>query len=240
MFGGLGALWPASSKLPKPLRLKTILENLAVGDAEAFYRDLIWLREDARAALYTPEFVDTLKGFSPMETVEPFYARNDAPDALGRAQFTDIHFYMTDDVLAKVDRMSMAHSLEVRSPLLDHRILEFAATLPAHLKIDGRRGKLPLRVLAGRRLPQDAQKAPKRGFSIPAARWLRRELRPMAEGVLFRPDAVHRGMLSEQVVRRMWQEHLSESRDHSVFLWGLMMLGLWDDARTTPKAAVSA
>lgn len=228
LFGSLGAFWPISARLPKPFRLKTIFENLAVGDAEAFYRDLIWLREDARTVLYTKDFLEKLKGFTPFETVQPYYAQNDAADALGRAQFTDIHFYMTDDVLVKVDRMSMAHSLEVRSPLLDHRILEFAAKLPSVLKMDTRRGKLPLRALAGRRLPPETQKAPKRGFSIPAARWLRNELRPIAESLLFDQSATIVGVLEPRAVRRIWQEHLDESRDHSVFVWGLMMLGLWD------------
>ncbi len=229
VFGGLGTVWPGSSWLPRPLRVKTILENLAVGDAKAYYRDLIWLREDTRDAIYTPDFLSTLKGFNPMEAVQPYYAHSDAPDALGRAQSADIHFYMTDDVLAKVDRMSMAHSLEVRSPLLDHRILEFAATLPASLKVDRRHGKLPLRALASRRLPASVLGAPKRGFSIPAARWLRQELRPMAEELLFRPGERYSGVLHESAVRQLWREHLDESRDHSVFLWGLMMLALWEE-----------
>lgn len=228
VFGSLGTLWPASAKLPKPLRLKTIFENLSVSDAQAFYRDLIWLRSDAREELYTPEFMERLKGFSPMEVVQPYYAGSDARDALGRSQSADIHFYMTDDVLAKVDRMSMAHSLEVRCPLLDHRIIEFAATLPAELKVDARHGKLVLRTLAGRRLPPETLEQPKRGFSIPAARWLRNELRPMAESLILDRNGVFEDILDARMVKQMWGEHLSETRDHSVFLWGLMMLGLWE------------
>ncbi len=227
-FGTLGALWPASARLPQPLRLKTIFENLAVGDAEAFYRDLIWLRPDQRDGLYTSDFKASLNGFTPMETVAPFYMGSDAPDALGRSQYTDINFYMTDDVLVKVDRMSMAHSLEVRSPLLDHRILEFAARLPAHVKIQARRGKLVLRELAKRRLPAQLQSVPKRGFSIPAASWLRRELRPLAEGLIFDSQRSYAPLLDARRIRTLWNEHLSGARDHNVFLWGLMMLGLWD------------
>jgi hypothetical protein len=128
--------------------LKTIFENLAGSDEQAFYQDLGWLRADARAELYSAGLMRQLQGFTPREVVNAFYGRNDATDALGRSQFTDIHLYMTDDVLVKVDRMSMAHSLEVRSPLLDHRILEFAARLPSALKMDGQTGKLPLRTLA--------------------------------------------------------------------------------------------
>jgi len=228
VFGALGALWPASARLPKPLRLKTIFENLAVGDAEAFYRDLIWLRADARTRLYAPDFLETLRGFTPMEAVAPYYAHNDAPDALGRSQFTDMNFYMTDDVLVKVDRMSMAHSLEVRAPLLDHRILEFAARLPFSLKMRARQGKVLLRELAKQRLPDEVRKLPKRGFSIPAARWLRTELKPIAEPIVFDQQGLIAQVLDKGELNRLWGEHQSGARDHHVFLWGLMMLGLWE------------
>ena len=226
LFGLLGGLWPGSAALPRPLRLKTILENLAGGDAEAFYRDLVWLRPDARESVYSPDFLQTLRGFTPMEALAPYYVHNDAPDALGRSQFADIHFYMTDDVLAKVDRMSMAHSLEVRAPLLDHRILEFAARLPSALKMNGRQGKLPLRALAARRLPADIVNLPKRGFSIPAAQWLRGELRPLVEETLSN-SGLPTDLLRTDRLRQMWRDHLRGARDHSVFLWGLMMLSLW-------------
>lgn len=224
-FGPLGALWPASAKLPRPLRLKTIFENLAVSDAEAFYRDLIWLRADTRAAVYSPDFRASLRGYTPYEEVQPLYARCDAPDALGRAQFTDIHFYMTEDVLVKVDRMSMAHALEVRSPLMDHRVIEFAARLPAHLKVGAGRGKLVMRHLAAQRLPREIVEQKKSGFSIPAAQWLRGQLKGMAHDAIF-TGQIH-DYLERNALRRLWDEHQTGSRDHSVFLWAVMMLGLW-------------
>jgi asparagine synthase (glutamine-hydrolysing) len=229
-FGALGAVWPASLRLPKPLRLKTIFENLAVSDAEAYYRDLVCLRSDTRAQVYSADYMKSLQGFNPFEAVYPLYAGSNAADALGRCQFTDIHSYMTDDVLVKVDRMSMAHALEVRSPLLDHRILEFAVTLPVHLKINSRRGKLLLRRLASRRLPPELEKKPKVGFSIPASNWLRNELKNMAEAVIFDRNHVGLTYLQPDKIRDIWKEHQSQFRDHSVFLWGLMMLGLWERA----------
>jgi asparagine synthase (glutamine-hydrolysing) len=228
VFGALGALWPASARLPRALRLKSVFENLAISDAQAFYHDLIWLREDTRAGLYSPDFMRQLKGFTPFETVYPYYVENDARDALARAQFADIHFYMTEDVLAKVDRMSMAHSLEVRCPLLDHRILEFAAKLPTRLKVDLRRGKLPLRQLAASRLPGNVIAAPKHGFSIPAARWLRQELRPLTEDLIFDRNSMLASVLDQRALRAVWNEHRNGARDNSVVLWGLVMLGLWE------------
>jgi asparagine synthase (glutamine-hydrolysing) len=131
-------------------------------------------------------------------------------------------------VLAKVDRMSMAHSLEVRSPLLDHRILEFAAGLPASLKMNNRQGKLPLRTLAARRLPPRIHSMPKRGFSIPAARWLRSELKPMAEVALFTRQGIVSQALDPAMLRQVWDQHQDGSRDHSSLIWAVMMLGLWE------------
>lgn len=228
LFGSLGSIWPASARFPKPLRLKTIFENLSVSDAEAFYRDLIWLRSDIREELYTPEFKVDLQYFTPMEMVYPLYAGSNAKDALGRAMFTDIHFYLPEDVLVKVDRMSMAHSLEVRSPLLDYRIIEFAAKLPSYLKLNLQRGKLILRELASRRLPSEIKKRPKLGFSIPAAEWLRNELKNLCEEQIFDRNRMIYAYLEEYKVKRLWREHQAKYMDHSVFLWGLMMLSLWE------------
>jgi asparagine synthase (glutamine-hydrolysing) len=236
MFGALGALWPASARLPRMLRLKTVFENLTVSDAQAFYHDLIWLREDTRAGLYSGDFMRQLKGFTPFETLYPYYADTDARDVLSRAQSADIHFYMPDDVLAKVDRMSMAHSLEVRCPLLDHRILEFAAKLSARLKMSLRRGKLPLRELAASRFSGAVLAAPKRGFSIPAARWLREELKPLTEELIFDRRSIVASVLETAALRTLWVEHQNRSRDHSVVLWGLMMLGLWERTRSLAVA----
>lgn len=230
LFGPLGRLWPASARLPRFLRLKSIFENLGTGDFQAYYNDLIWLRDDIRSSVYRPEFFRELSGFSPAEVVQPWYSRFADRDAVARSQFADINVYMSDDVLVKVDRMSMAHSLEVRAPLLDYRILEFAATLPRHLKINLRQGKLVLRELASRRLPARIRSLPKRGFSIPAAEWLRGDLRDMVEANVFARSGVTQDYLDTCVLRRLWSQHLDRSRDHSVFFWGLLMLGLWEQS----------
>jgi len=227
LFSVIGCLYPASSRLPKYLRLKTIFENLSVSDAEAFYQDLVFLRSDTRASLYSRDFLEELKGFTPMEMVFPLYNGSPAPDAVAKAQHTDMQFYMTDDVLVKADRMSMAHSLEVRNPLLDHRVLEFAATLPLKLKLNNNRGKVLLRHLASRRLPESIQNLPKMGFSIPAAQWLRQELKEQAHGAIFSSPLI-KSRLNGKRLERIWHQHQKGHRDHSVFLWGLMMLGLWE------------
>lgn len=235
-FSALGAVWPGSARLPKWLRLRTIFENLARSDGRAFYEDLIWLRSDVREKLYTRSFIDVLKGFTPYEMVEPFYnhievdraTQTGAEEALQRAQYTDVNFYMTEDVLVKVDRMSMAHSLEVRSPMLDYRILEFAATLPAHLKLDKRKGKLVPRELAQKRLPPSILNQPKTGFSIPVADWLRNELNPQLKEAVTGDSDIIKETLDQEILLQMCREHEAGKRDHSVFLWGVLMLHMWE------------
>jgi len=238
VFGPLASIWPASVRLPRLLRLKTILGNLAQGNAEAFYRDLASLDDATRRAVYAPAFMERLMGFDAREVVRPLYDGSDAPDAVGRAQQTDIQLYMSDDVLAKVDRMSMAHALEVRCPLLDPGLIEFAARLPASVKMSGARGKLPLRRLAQRRLPAGVVRAPKRGFSIPAARWLRTELKAMTEALLFDRPVGALECLDPVALRRTWVEHLSGCNDHGAFIWAVLMLALWDRQRDLPTREI--
>lgn len=228
VFSMMGSIYPATSKLPQFLRFKTILENLSISDAEAYYNDLIWLRTDNRKKLYSSEFIGSLKGFDPSELIIPYYNQCPGQDALSKAQNTDIQFYMTDDVLVKADRMSMAHSLEVRNPLLDYRIIEFAATLPNELKLDKYKGKLLLRRLSSQRLPEKIQNLPKQGFSIPAASWLRNDLKSMARSAMDNSNIIQ-NYLNRSFLDRLWNEHQSKAMDHSVLLWGLMMLGLWED-----------
>ena len=228
VFGGFGTIYPESSRLPKILRLKTIFNNLALDDCEAFIRDLVWLLPEERNKLYSADFLDSLHGFTPFETVMPFYNNNDAASAMAKAQYADVHFYMTDDVLVKVDRMSMAHSLEVRSPLLDYRILEFAAGLPTKLKINWKQGKLVLRRLAEKRLPSQVNEQPKRGFSIPAVDWLRNELRDIVEEAIGSQGSLIDTTFRKIELDRIWRRHLTGQKDYNVFLWGLIMLHLWE------------
>ncbi len=231
VFGALGAAWPASAKLPRPLRLRTIFRNLAVGDSQAYYEDLTWLKSDVRQRLYSRAYLEDLKGFTPFEVVEPHYSDPASADALARSQYADLQVYMTDDVFVKVDRMSMAHALETRAPLVDPSILEFAATLPAELKLGPEGGKRVLRRLAEKRLPAAVVGAKKKGFSIPADEWLRGELKDYAWAHIFGRDGLVRERLNPMAAQRLWAQHQSGARNHGVILWGLMMLGLWEAKR---------
>lgn len=226
VFGGLGAIWPRSRRLPKPLRLATLFSNLALSDSGAYMEDLSWLKASGRRSLYTSAFLDELSGFEPREVIQPYYESGPG-DPLWRCQKADQMTYMTDDVLVKVDRMSMAHSLEARAPLLDYRIREFAAQLPLHLRMHAGQGKLLLRALAARRLPASLVSAPKRGFSINLADWLRGDLRDYARQSLFPVKGVLAGRVDSGTMERLWADHQTGKRDHSAVIWNLLVASEW-------------
>ncbi len=144
-----------------------------------------------------------------------------------RAMATDIRTYLVDDILTKVDRASMAYSLEARVPLLDHRIVEFAARLPMAFKVRGGETKSLLRKVLYPLVPRPLLDRPKMGFGIPLSRWLRRELRPLLDEYLGAERVGREGFLRPEGVRRIVSEHLSGRRDHQYRLWALLVFGMW-------------
>jgi asparagine synthase (glutamine-hydrolysing) len=144
-----------------------------------------------------------------------------------RAMATDIRTYLVDDILAKVDRASMAYSLEARVPLLDHRVVEFAARLPMEHKARGRETKRLLRRVLYGLVPKELVDRPKMGFGIPVNRWLRNELRPLLSEYLGEERIRREGFLIPGGVSRVVEEHLSGRRDHQYRLWALLVFGMW-------------
>ncbi len=171
-----------------------------------------------------------------------------ASDIVNRYLFVDQHYYLPDDILYKCDRMSMAHSLEVRPPFLDHRIVEFAGTLPANLKIRGRRTKFLLRELVRSKLPPAVLSRPKEGLDIPAHDWLRGPLRHLLLDTLSPENVRKVGIFSPASVSALIQRHLSRQENLGYHLWGLLTLHLWARrwnitvpgpvANTTPEMAI--
>ena len=172
LAGWLGRPLAARPALPRPLRAGTLLENLGRDPAGAYYADLAFLKPaDTRALMGLAPDGDVTK--SPVyEAVTEPYRRCTSKDPLQRAEYADLKVYMPNDPLVKVDRMSMAHSLEVRCPLLDRRVVELAFRIPASRKQVGRQGKALLRALARRRLPGALWQLPKRGFTAPIGEWI--------------------------------------------------------------------
>jgi asparagine synthase (glutamine-hydrolysing) len=150
-------------------------------------------------------------------------------DPVALMQYLDLSWYLPNDVLTKVDRASMAVGLEVRVPLLDHRLVELSARLPKSLRLRSGRGKLVLRRILDRYVPRALTSRPKSGFAVPIGRWLRGPLRDWAETLLHARRLTDEGFTEPAAVGSLWAEHLSGRANHEAFLWNVLMLAGWLD-----------
>jgi asparagine synthase (glutamine-hydrolysing) len=226
LFGWLGRVYPAAPRLPRPLRARRVFQNLATTFERAYFADLAVFRDDEKPSLLAPELTARLAGRYPFDAFARHFDRARALPPLDRLLYVDLKTWLCHDILVKVDRMSMASSLEVRSPLLDHTLIEFAATVPPDLKYRGRTSKYLLKRHLERRLPAGVVHRRKQGFEIPLAAWLRGELRPLAEDVLLSPRSLGRGYIRPERTRALWDEH-QRGADRSRQLWALLVLELW-------------
>jgi asparagine synthase (glutamine-hydrolysing) len=156
-------------------------------------------------------------------------------DPAARMMLRDTLTYLPDDILCKVDRAAMACSLETRAPFLDHRVVELAWRLPMHMKIRGDQGKWALRQVLYKYVPKDLIERPKSGFGIPVGIWLRGSLREWAEALLKPQRLAAEGYLHQEVVTRVWNEHLSGRRDHTAKLWTVLMFQAWLEQQNQPE-----
>ncbi len=221
-------------RLPAPARQKSkrrrALKLLRVLRDPALRRYRAWVSifdDAARHDLYAPGFRDSLGGRDAGAWLESLFAELPDRDLVTRTTYADQRSYLVGDILCKVDIASMAHGLEVRCPFLDQEVAAFAGSLPIGLKLRGRVGKWLLKEAFPELLPPDLRHRPKMGFGVPIDSWLRNELAPMCEGVLFSQRARERGWFDPAEVRRLYDEHRAARWDHSYRLWALLMLEQW-------------
>ncbi|MEO1614349.1 MAG: asparagine synthase (glutamine-hydrolyzing) [Planctomycetota bacterium] len=225
---GLVQRLPDSNKQYSLLRrAKRFFEAL---DQPAARRYLNWLQifpERMRADLYTDDFVQTLPGEDPFEFLNSVWQRSEGRDVVSRASLSDLLSYLPCDLCMKVDGASMAHSLEVRQPLLDHRVVEFAGRLPVEHKFRGKRGKLLLQDAFGSLIPNSIFKRRKMGFGIPIGAWFRDELKPMVHETLLADDARIAPYFRREAVERLVGQHERMENNHGYRLWNLLILEKW-------------
>ncbi len=209
------------------LGLKRLAQVARVSPKASIVRWGSYFDEAGKALLYTPELAARLSGTDTAELLAADFDAARAETFLDRTLAVDLGHYLCGDILVKADRMTMAHSLEGRSPFLDHELLEFVARLPARFKLRGRRGKVLLRQACVDLLPPSIRKRPKRGFGAPIEAWLRDELKPAVHDLVLSPGARLRAYFSPRRVAEMVAAHEAGREDHGRRIWALLMLESW-------------
>jgi asparagine synthase (glutamine-hydrolysing) len=223
----LGRHWPRDPHLPRALRLGAMLENLGRDPASAYYADLCFLKPWITRELLGLRDPLRFDDSDVCNHVMSMYRRCPSTSALQCAQYADLKIYLANDVLVKVDRMSMLNSLEVRCPLLDRRVIEFAFRIPAGQKMPRFRSKHLLRRLASRRLSAEIANRPKRGFDAPVDQWITGKFGPQLAADLFTPTAEVRGLLDQTQLRVLYDRHQSGAARNSYVLWAAWVLERW-------------
>jgi len=227
VIGAAARLYPKADWAPRVFRGKTLLTNLSSPPEVGYFNTMCSFKEAEKPRLFQDAVYRALGGYSTYSVFEHHFARAGTTDPLSRVQYVDIKTYLVDDILTKVDRASMAVSLEARVPLIDHKLTEFAATIPSGLKLNGRTGKYIFKRAMGDRLPERVVNRKKMGFAIPLDIWFREDIKDFTADILFSPRSGIRDFFSDQSVRRLWAQHQSGVRDHSARLWILLMFELW-------------
>ena len=223
MAGWLGRALPLSVKGTRSLR------HLGVRPEDAYALKHVngTFEQGAKDRLYSADFTGAIAGHDPLDALRRAYRSCASADPMDRVLYADARVYMVDDVLTKVDRMSMAVSLEAREPLLDHKLLEFAARVPMALKLKNGRSKYLLRRILERRVPRSIVDRGKSGFAAPIGDWLRGPLAGMTSELLLDGRLRDRGLFNDAEVRRIWDDHRTRKADHPHRLWQMVMLELW-------------
>jgi asparagine synthase (glutamine-hydrolysing) len=224
VFGPLGRWYPGLAWAPRVFRAKATFQSLSRDPLEGYFNSISVFRPDEKPRLLLEGFRNELKGYDSIDVLRHHYNRAGTDDLLSRIQYVDIKTYLTDDILAKVDRASMAVSLEVRAPLLDHRLMEMVARMPSSLKLRSRQGKYIFKKALETVLPREILYRAKQGFAVPLDHWFRNELKEMAHEAIF---GVQDGILDHRYLQKTWDQHQRGTFDRSAYLWAVLMFRKW-------------
>lgn len=223
IFKPLGTLYPKMDWAPKFLRAKTTFQSMAMDTVEGYHNSISILRQDERNKLFSKSYKEKLNGYTSLNVFRKYQGKVKSLDPMKTAQYLDMKTYLVGDILTKVDRASMAHSLEVRVPFLDHKFVEWGFQVPSEINLEQGVGKKSLKRAMEPHLPHDVLYRKKMGFSIPVAQWFRGPLK----------EKLYKGLLSEQMekcgyfdmnqLRKLIDQHVKGVKDNSAPLWTLMM-----------------
>ena len=222
-FGLLGKIYPKADWAPRVFRAKTTFESLARTSVEAYFHSISILRGPMRRQLFSPKLKAELGGYDALDVFRQHAGRAGTDDPLALVQYLDMKTYLVGDINTKVDRASMAHSLEVREPLMDHQLVEWLATLPSSFKVKGQEGKYLFKKCMEPHLPNDVLYRPKMGFAVPLSNWFRGPLKERVRDAVLGSRLADTGWFNRPYLEHLVSAHQSGMRDYSAPLWTLLM-----------------
>lgn len=240
LFGTLGRFYPKADWAPKIFRAKTTFQALAKHSLEAYLHSVSVVSDDLRNSLYSDSLKNELQGYQAIEVFKKYADQCSTSDPLSTIQYIDIKTYLPGDILTKVDRASMAHALEVRVPLLDHKLVEWVATLDPKLKLNGSMAKYLLKKSMEDHLPHDVLYRKKMGFGVPLANWFRGPLRAELKQRLLNGCIADSNLFNMDTVTKLVDEHLSGMGEHSTPIWTLFMFEAFLENETRTESASPA
>ena len=223
LFGMLGKYYPKMDWGPKVLRAKTTFQAMARDSYEAYLHSVSVIPDGIRAHLFSDEFKRQLGGYQAVEVFKRHASRAPTDHPLSLIQYLDMKTYLPGDILTKVDRASMAHALEVRVPILDHKFVEWVSGLSPDMKLRGREGKYIFKKSLESHLPHDVLYRPKMGFGVPISGWFRKELKQRVRDAVLGETLLGTGLFNRNYLKRLVDEHQNGSGEHSAALWSLLM-----------------
>ncbi len=221
-------LFPTSELKKSRVRdAKRFLQAASLPKTERYFRWMSTFNRDAKRELYTREFSETIAAQNPSSFMDKWFGAANGSGILDATLLTDQMTYLPNDLLVKVDIASMANSLEARSPFLDHKVIEFAASLPENLKMQRFETKSLLKKVAAKLVPKEVVYRRKMGFGVPIGNWFRGEMKDFVRGVLLSEKSLKRGIAKPEMIEKYVNEHTNGERDHTFQVWTLLMLELW-------------
>ncbi len=224
VFGALGKYYPKADWAPQKFRAKSTFQSLARSGEEGYARAVGYTPPELRNALYTDQFAQQLGGYRAEDRYIKAMQNAPARDPLDRAQYADLKIWLPGDILVKADRTSMAVSLEAREPLLDYRLVEFAARLPVSMRLRGGQGKWLMKKTMEDHLPHDILYRPKMGFVTPISNWFKGPLAGVAEDIATKSRVIDTGWFDRDALAKAARDHKSGLADHGRLLWQMVML----------------
>jgi len=226
LIAGIASVYPKADWLPQIFRGKTTFKNLARDFGQSNFNSMTHLHNDLDKVFFNKDFISSLKGYHTYSVYEEHYNKARRFEPLSMLQYADLKIYLVDDGIVKVDRAAAAVSLGVRAPILDHKYIEYLATISSSLKIKDAETKYIFKKALEDFIPKSNLYRKKQGFSMPVSEWLRNEIKDYAYDLIFQEKYLE-NYINIRLLKRMWDNHQKKTSEHSTRIWDALMFCLW-------------